>query len=157
MLNGSILQLSIRNLRRLSGLRVVLWFLPSASSVPLHSFYIDCVHNFTGYNSTVLASITASEYMVFSVTEGFLNASVQEVPRNGTGQVNAANKAKVANHMFNLHQADTLERPSVTNCVNACAQKYINLLEGVSCLLTPTRRKTSPMDPLRPLVHKPPL
>jgi hypothetical protein len=62
--------------------------------------------------------------MVFSVTEGFLNLSVQDLPHNGTSQINEANKAKVVNHMFNFHQAEKLERLSAADCVNAYAQNY---------------------------------
>jgi hypothetical protein len=62
--------------------------------------------------------------MVFSVTEGFLNPSVQDAPRNGTSHINEASKAKVVNHMFHLHQAEKLERLSAADCVNAYAQNY---------------------------------
>ena len=43
--------------------------------------------------------------LVFSVPEGFLNPSLQDDPRNGTGHIYEANKAKVVNHMSNIYHS----------------------------------------------------
>lgn len=79
------------------------------------------VLNATSYNSTVFASITASEYMIFSVSEAFVDGSAHNFTRN---DISRDDEFNVINHMFDLHQAGKLERLSSTDCVKAYAQNY---------------------------------
>ncbi|CAI6338008.1 unnamed protein product [Periconia digitata] len=55
--------LSVRNLRRISKKRVMLWALLGLSSLPLHLFY----------NSTIYMSISAFEYRVAAVGQSFVD------------------------------------------------------------------------------------
>ena len=57
---------SIRNLRRIAPPRLILWLLIAVSSVPLHLLY----------NSAVFSTLSAREYTVFLVTEGFLKGKI---------------------------------------------------------------------------------
>lgn len=56
---------SIRNLLRISRIRISLWWLVAISSVPLHLMY----------NSAVFTTLSAQEYNVFSVTPNFLTGA----------------------------------------------------------------------------------
>lgn len=73
------------------------------------------------YNSTVFASITASEYMIFSVTEEFVDQSTTNFTRH---DISSNDEINVINHMFSLAQKGSLQRLSKTDCVNAYAQTY---------------------------------
>ena len=53
---------SIRNLRRLSPIRVALWWLLAISSIPLHLLY----------NSAIFSSLCTHQYNVFLVSKDFL-------------------------------------------------------------------------------------
>lgn len=56
---------SIRNLRRLSTTRIVLWWLLAISSIPLHLLY----------NSAVFSTLCTHRYNAFLVTSDFLNGA----------------------------------------------------------------------------------
>lgn len=56
---------SVRNIRRLSTTRIVLWWLLAISSVPLHLLY----------NSAVFSSLCTREYNVFLVSSDFLDGA----------------------------------------------------------------------------------
>lgn len=56
---------SLRNLRRLSTTRVVLWYLLAISSIPLHLLY----------NSAVFSSLCTRQYSVFLVSSEFLDGA----------------------------------------------------------------------------------
>ena len=56
---------SIRNLRRLSTIRIILWWLLAISSIPLHLLY----------NSAVFSTLSTREYDSFLVTSDFLNGA----------------------------------------------------------------------------------
>ena len=60
---------SVRNLRRLSTIRIVLWWLLAISSIPLHLLY----------NSAVFSSLCTSEYNVFLVSSEFLDGAPFDV------------------------------------------------------------------------------
>lgn len=60
---------SIRNLRRLSVSRIVLWWLLAISSLPLHLLY----------NSAVFSSLSAREFAVFVVSSEFLEGAPFQV------------------------------------------------------------------------------
>jgi len=73
------------------------------------------------YNSTVFASITANEYMIFSVTEGFVDQSKSNFTRH---DITRNDEINVINHMSSLAQAGSLQRLSKSDCVNSYAQTY---------------------------------
>lgn len=56
---------SVRNLRRISWSRIILWWLLALSSIPLHLMY----------NSAVFSTLAAQEYDIFVVTEDFLTGA----------------------------------------------------------------------------------
>ena len=56
---------SIRNLRRLSTSRIVLWWLLAISSIPLHLLY----------NSAVFSTLSTQQFSVFLVTSEFLDGA----------------------------------------------------------------------------------
>ena len=56
---------SVRNLRRLSKPRVILWWLLATSSIPLHLLY----------NSAVFSTLCTQRYNAFLVTDEFLNGA----------------------------------------------------------------------------------
>ena len=56
---------SVRNLRRLSITRIILWWLLSLSSIPLHLLY----------NSAVFSALSTREYDAFLVTSDFFNGA----------------------------------------------------------------------------------
>ena len=56
---------SVRNLRRLSIRRIVLWWLLAISSIPLHLLY----------NSAVFSTLSSQQFDVFLVTRGFLDGA----------------------------------------------------------------------------------
>ncbi|KAF3037237.1 hypothetical protein E8E12_005872 [Didymella heteroderae] len=72
-------------------------------------------------NVLIFASITASEYMIFSVTEEFVDRSVNNFTRI---DITRNDEINVINHMFNLAQAGGLQRLNKSDCVNAYAQTY---------------------------------
>ena len=73
------------------------------------------------YNSTVFASITANEYMIFSVSQAFADLSANNFTRN---DITRDDQQNVINRMFDFSKADKLERLSNSECVNAYAQNY---------------------------------
>ena len=56
---------SVRNLRRLSTTRIVLWYLLATSSIPLHLLY----------NSAVFSSLCTREYTAFLVSSEFMDGA----------------------------------------------------------------------------------
>ena len=62
---------SVRNLRRLSPIRVALWWLLAISSIPLHLLY----------NSAVFSSLCTRQYNVFLVSNDFLLGSPFDMTR----------------------------------------------------------------------------
>ena len=61
---------SVRNLRRLSLIRIVLWWLLAVSSLPLHLLY----------NSAVFSSLCTRQFNVFVVSNEFLDGAPFELP-----------------------------------------------------------------------------
>ena len=64
---------SVRNLRRLSMSRIILWWLLAMSSIPLHLLY----------NSAVFSTLSSREYDAFLVTSDFLNGAPFNVTEVG--------------------------------------------------------------------------
>ena len=56
---------SVRNLRRLSTIRIILWWLLAISSIPLHLLY----------NSAVFSSLCSRQYNVFLVSSEFIDGA----------------------------------------------------------------------------------
>ena len=70
---------SIRNLRRLSVSRIVLWWLLAISSLPLHLLY----------NSVVFSSLCTHEFAIFVVSSEFLEGAPFQVSPDFGGEVNS--------------------------------------------------------------------
>ena len=64
---------SVRNLRRLSRNRIILWWLLAISSVPLHLLY----------NSAVFSSLCTRRYDFFGVSSEFFDGGTFEIPWTG--------------------------------------------------------------------------
>ena len=83
---------SVRNLRKLSTTRIVLWWLLATSSIPLHLLY----------NSAVFSTLSTHRYDAFLVTSDFLDGAAFNVtavfPTLGNGTFNLQNKLQAYNN-----------------------------------------------------------
>lgn len=128
---------SMRNLRRISRSRLVMWWLIAASSIPLHLLY----------NSAVFSTLSAREYTVFTVTEDFLTGAPYNVdlamvmpaqiyykyaPNLTEGNFNVTEYAPeipAAQNMFdNLSRLQRLENKE---CIEAYSQSIISTRSDV--------------------------
>ncbi|MCJ1263852.1 hypothetical protein MMC22_003722 [Lobaria immixta] len=107
---------SLRNLRRISRKRALLWILLGVSSLPLHLFY----------NSVIFASISTNIYEIVSVNREFIDATSLE----GVNRPNSVNRQKSDNDTISsLYQAarnSLLERMDNSRCIQAYAHDYLS-------------------------------
>jgi hypothetical protein len=110
---------SIRNLRKISWKRALMYWLLALSSLPLHLFY----------NSTVFSSIAANEYYVYSVNEAFMDPNAQNF--TSIGQYPGTNcrggrcsSISTARQLFDQAKGGTLQRLDTMSCLNAYAQNF---------------------------------
>lgn len=89
------------------------------------------------YNSTVYASITANEYMIFSVSDGFVDTTTKNFTRD---DITPNDQINVINRMFDLAQGGKLERLSTNQCVNAYAQNYQSARGSVLLVVSNTTK-----------------
>ena len=111
---------SVRNLRRLSPIRVALWWLLAVSSIPLHLLY----------NSVIFSTLCTHQYNVFLVSDDFLLGAPFDmtdlVEINGGAAVSYGDSSKtlldtlettLQNYQKNLTALAVLEN-------NACIEAY---------------------------------
>lgn len=94
---------SIRNLRRLSTSRIVLWWLLAVSSVPLHLLY----------NSAVFSNLCTFRYTAFLVSDDFFDGA----PFNLSGLLGMGSTIET-NHLLDYQKNQTsLVRLGIDDCV----------------------------------------
>lgn len=94
---------SVRNLRRITSSRILLWWLLGLSSVPLHLLY----------NSAVFASLSTHEYDVFVVTQDWVTGATFDIPGDPGAQARVEQLQANQSALHNLPKAD-------------CARLYAN-------------------------------
>ena len=102
---------SVRNLRRLSISRIILWWLLAVSSIPLHLLY----------NSAVFSTLSTRQYDAFVVTSDFLNGA----PFNFTTTQNHGADIDGSPYLRNILQEYQNNQASLVKLENKqCVETY---------------------------------
>lgn len=98
---------SVRNLRRISWCRIILWWLLALSGIPLHLLY----------NSAVFSSLAAVEYNVYVGSSALINGASVNWSSPIAGSINPLQTVQNASHWQRLDNKD---------CITAYGRSFVS-------------------------------
>lgn len=116
---------SVRNLRRISWSRIILWWLLALSSIPLHLMY----------NSAVFSTLATQEYSIFAVTEDFLTGAPFNMSESAFQEDGSSSKNRYAGNSTSgiiYDQADDILRARLDDL--KANQSSLKRLENEACM-----------------------
>ena len=103
---------SVRNLRRIAGYRMILWWLLAFSGIPLHLLY----------NSAVFSTLSSQEYTAFAASPDLVNATSLD----WSSRVDRATPHTGNSHLEDFRNLTQWEKIENAACIGAYAVPFVS-------------------------------